>query len=246
MRGTIEPDPAEVIRAQQAIINKLCPDSCLHLQGNHTGTRNNIPNAPLSQPIDLDAPLTYEEIDKAIYCMKIKSSPGLDQISYTIIRSLPENYITILIEIYNKLWQEGLFPSEWRQTLVALISKPSGGGIRPIALMSCLMKIMKKVVYWRLNWYLEHHCLIPNFQSGFRKGKSCTDNLVALTSFVHAGLAKKEIISCVFLDIRGAFDNVIPAILLQDLEDIGVKGYMKTFISNIISERELYQGIQTP
>jgi len=43
-----------------------------------------------------------------------------------------------------------------------------------------------------------------------------------------------------FLDIKGAFDNVIPNILIQDLEDIGVPACVRMFIYNLISSRSLH------
>jgi len=41
------------------------------------------------------------------------------------------------------------------------------------------------------------------------------------------------------VDIASVFDNVIPAILIHDLEDIGVSSDIHKFIQNLISEREL-------
>ncbi|XP_018406282.1 PREDICTED: uncharacterized protein LOC108771265, partial [Cyphomyrmex costatus] len=49
-----------------------------------------------------------------------------------------------------------------------------------------------------------------------------------------------ELTIAVFLDIKGAFDNVIPAILINDLLQIGVPATLRQFIAHLISERELY------
>jgi len=43
-----------------------------------------------------------------------------------------------------------------------------------------------------------------------------------------------------FLDIKGAFDNVIPNILIQELENIGVPVRIRMFVYNLISERSLH------
>jgi len=42
------------------------------------------------------------------------------------------------------------------------------------------------------------------------------------------------------LDIKGAFDNVVPNILIQDLENIGIPARVRMFILNLISSRSLY------
>jgi len=44
----------------------------------------------------------------------------------------------------------------------------------------------------------------------------------------------------IFLDIKGAFDNVIPNILIQDLGKIGIPARTRSFIYNLINERHLH------
>ena len=55
---------------------------------------------------------------------------------------------------------------------------------RPIALTSCVCKVMERMVNNRLVWYLERNKIITPTQSGFRKSRSTTDQLVRLESFV--------------------------------------------------------------
>ncbi|XP_011689989.1 PREDICTED: uncharacterized protein LOC105451319 [Wasmannia auropunctata] len=44
----------------------------------------------------------------------------------------------------------------------------------------------------------------------------------------------------VFLDIQGAFDNVCPDILLQDLSDIGIPARCRKFVENLIFKRKIF------
>jgi len=83
------------------------------------------------------------ELNLAIVNTKHNSAPGLDQIDYTIISSLPpEFHIRILLQIYNHIFDEGSFPIQWKQSLVVLISKAGNAGVRPISLLPCSLKIM--------------------------------------------------------------------------------------------------------
>jgi len=45
--------------------------------------------------------------------------------------------------------------------------------------------------------------------------------------------------TCLFLDIRSAFDNVLPNILIQDLIDLGIPPKICYFIHNLISHRKI-------
>ena len=77
------------------------------------------------------------------------------------------------------------FPSTWRKATVIPISKPgmdplNPNNYHPIALTSCLCKIMERMVNSRLVWYLEVNEILIKFHAGFRGKKevpmisSCT------------------------------------------------------------------------
>jgi len=61
--------------------------------------------------------------------MKLNSAPGLDQIDYNIISSLPNEYIHLLLQIYNNTLFERTFLTQWKQFLVVLIPKLSSTGV---------------------------------------------------------------------------------------------------------------------
>lgn len=44
----------------------------------------------------------------------------------------------------------------------------------------------------------------------------------------------------VLLDIQGAFDNVCPDLLIQDLADIGVSVKCRKFVENLTSMRKIF------
>jgi len=46
---------------------------------------------------------------------------------------------------------------------------------------------------------------------------ACADYLVAFINYIQEGFIDNAIIIGVFLDIEGAFDNIIPSILVEDL-----------------------------
>jgi len=126
---------------------------------------------------------------------------------------------------------------------MVLILKPEANGFRPISLLSCLLKIMEKMIYNRIQWHIESQHIIPDCQLVFRPDRSCIDSLVILSSEIHKGFINNSITFAAFLDIKGAFDNVIPNILVQELENIGISAKVRMFIFNLISTRVLHFAV---
>jgi len=182
-------------------------------------------------------PFTLPEYDAAVNSMKLKSAPGLDQVDYNIISSFPENFASLLLQIFNSILSEGAFLPQWKQSLITLIPKAGSNKVRPISLLSCYLKIMEKMIYTRLQWFIESRHILSDFQFGFRPDRSCLDSLAVLFSDIHSGFVKGKITTAAFLDIKGAFDNVIPNILIQDLKNIGIPARLRRFVSNLVGER---------
>ena len=123
-------------------------------------------------------------------------------------------------------------PTSWKTAVIIPVPKPgkvhSGhGSCRPIALTSCLCKIMEWVVNSSLTWYLERHMVITDYQRGFRRSRSTIHNLVTLeTSIKDAFVGRKHFVSIFFLE--KAYDTTWKHIL--DLYKTGLRGRLPMFI----------------
>ncbi|XP_018399565.1 PREDICTED: RNA-directed DNA polymerase from mobile element jockey-like [Cyphomyrmex costatus] len=105
---------------------------------------------------------------------------------------------------------------------------------------SCLLKLMEKILNERLLWWLEHNQIIHDTQFGFRMNRSCIDSLAALISDIHKQFYRKEHLAAVFIDIKGAYDNVNPEIMLNYLLELKMPRSFIIFIHNLISERNIH------
>ena len=102
---------------------------------------------------------------------------------------------------------------------------------------------MERLIYNRLSWYVEHNHILSPAQFGFRKRRSCVDNLAILLSEVFSGFTSGEVVAGLFLDLKGAFPSVIPQILTEDLKEIGFPQQMAKFIYNATSCKNVYYKI---
>ena len=72
---------------------------------------------------------------------------GPDDIHYQMLKHLPTSAMGTLLSVLNNIWLSGNFPSSWRTSTVIPVLKPGKqesdpGSYRPIALTSCICKIM--------------------------------------------------------------------------------------------------------
>ena len=184
---------------------------------------------------------TMEELMHALSQCK-DSSPGPDDIHYQMLKHLPEQQLQLLLALYNNIWTTGQYPPSWSEATVIPIPKPGkdsgiASSYRPIAMTSCLAKNMERMVNNRLVWLLESQDLLTPYQSGFRKGRSTTDHLVRLESYIREGFANKEHVVAVFFDLEKAYDTTWKFGILQDLHKLGFRGRLPCFVKGFLADR---------
>ena len=197
-------------------------------------------------------PTRLEEYNVSIKLRELKNilktsgdtAPGADGIPYILIRQLSENSIKYLLDFYNHLYMKHYFPDSWKEAIVIPILKPGKdsskcSSYRPIALISCLSKIMEKIINKRLMWYLEKNKFINKSQCGFRKGRCTTDHLTRLTSDILEALVNNEYHISIFLDLEKAYDTVWKQIILNQLEKFKINGHLALYIQNFLEQRSI-------
>ncbi|WP_411025577.1 hypothetical protein, partial [Salmonella sp. s55004] len=103
-------------------------------------------------------PFTTFELEAALNASK-PSSQGPDNIHYSFLKNLPSCSTNVLLKIFNHIWHSQIFPSAWQEAIIIPIPKPNKDktnplNYRPIALTSCLCKVMERMVNGRLMWFL--------------------------------------------------------------------------------------------
>jgi len=188
--------------------------------------------------------IQLEELKDIIESVNLGGSPGPDLVSYSIIKLIPDIGLRRLGEIFEEILSGKFFPELWRNYTVVLLQKPAKRDFRPIALASCLLKVLERIVKRRLERFFELDYQIPNSQYGFRKGRSCEDCLSLINLEIYKSFLSRERLGALFLDIRAAYDNVIPSILLETIDNLKIPIGYKKFIGNILNLRhiEIYES----
>lgn len=191
---------------------------------------------------DYNKSLTMVELEAAL-AQTSDSAPGPDGIHYQMIKNLGNEAKHFLIDLYDMILLIGKVPSMWKLAHIIPILKPGKdpldvGSYRPIALTSCLCKLFERIINRRLVWYLEKNNKIDKAQSGFRKGRSTIDSLVALETEIHDAFVKKHYLLTVFYDLEKAYDTCWKHLILKELYAMGLRGYLPLVIRDFLQNRK--------
>ncbi|CAL1291905.1 unnamed protein product [Larinioides sclopetarius] len=78
------------------------------------------------------------------------TSPGPDGVHYNMLKNLSENSLYMILVLFNRIWNRRAFPTAWSKAIVVPIPKAgkdpeNRSNYRPIALTSCLCKLMERM-----------------------------------------------------------------------------------------------------
>ena len=114
------------------------------------------------------------------------SAPGIDRIKFDLLKNFPDVVKRrILMNRFNQFLESNIVPDDWRQVKVIAIQKPGKAAsdhnsYRPIAMLSCIRKLMEKMILHRLDKWVESNSFLSDTQLGFREGRGTNDCLALL------------------------------------------------------------------
>ncbi|PKU35904.1 rna-directed dna polymerase from mobile element jockey-like [Limosa lapponica baueri] len=149
--------------------------------------------------------------------LKVLKSMGSDEIHPQILRELVDEVVKPLSIIFEKSWQSGEVPADWKRGNVTPTfkngKKEDPGNYRPVSLTSVYGKIMEQILLESLLRHME------NKEVAFYD---------IATDLVDKGRATDVI----YLDLCKAFDTVPHDILVSKLESHGFDGWTTRWIRN--------------
>jgi predicted phosphoadenosine phosphosulfate sulfurtransferase len=84
-------------------------------------------------------------------------------------------------------------------------------------LLNTIAKLLSSIIAEEITYIAETHMLLPDTHFGGRPGRTTSDLLHLLTDTIKAAWCKKQVVSVLFLDIEGAFTNVVTERLLHNM-----------------------------
>ncbi|OXA43010.1 RNA-directed DNA polymerase from mobile element jockey [Folsomia candida] len=174
----------------------------------------------------LDAPFTRIDLLRAIQKISNNKAPGVDGIPNEFLKSLPLQGIDLLVDCYNDILENESLPEEWSRSITVMIHKKGDklnpNNYRPIALLSCLLKLFTQLLQHRLSDWADKCSIIPEAQGGFRRQRGCDDQIFLLNAAINIGTRNKGKVYACFFDFARAFPSVPHDKLWKKLNDLGV------------------------
>ena len=186
------------------------------------------------------APIAVEEVEVAISKLKNGKSPGICGISAEMLKAGRTVVVKWLHRIMSLAWENGQVPEDWRRAVIVPVhkkgSKVKCENYRGISLLSIPSKAYARILDERIRSVTESKVL--EAQGGFRKGRSCTDQLFTIRQLSEKMIEKNKrmVVACV--DLEKAYDRVGRDKLWKVLEEYGVKGRLLRAIRSLYKKSE--------
>ena len=186
-------------------------------------------------------PCDADEISDIISTFGAGKASGPFSIPTNLLKEFSLHFSKPISIIVNKSLQEGVFPQSLKTALVCAIFKKNDktkcANYRPISLLSNISKIFERVMYNRIEQFIDEHNLIYKYQFGFRKKYSTNHALLSIVEQINSNLDKKNFACGIFVDLQKAFDTVDHKILLSKLSHYGIDGFANKWLTSYLTDQ---------
>lgn len=167
-------------------------------------------------------PPDEEELRKIIAELKNNKAAGEDSVTAEMLKSGGDITITTLRREMEKIWESEAIPDDWKTALIHPLHKKGDrtdpNNYRGISIVPVTYKTLSKALQTRLVKQIDHQ--LGEYQAGFRKGRSCVEQIWSLKRVLENYISKDLVV--VFVDFKKAYDSVDRDVLFNILVEFGV------------------------
>ena len=200
---------------------------------------------PRQEPSIEDCYFTNDNVIEACKQLNAKKSCDAYGLSQAVVKRDSDIVAPMLAHIANCSLNAGIFPNHLKKARVIPVYKEKGEkslytNYRPISLLPAFSKILEKLVYNKIFYFLVRYDILFKSQYGFRKGHNTTHASLDFLKTVEAALCGDEYAVGIFCDLSKAFDTLDHKILLHKLEHYGIRGKWHSWFQSYLSDRKQF------
>ena len=208
-------------------------------KGSEEDHRN--PQCKESVVLELEAPITVEEVEYTKRSQKKDTAAGPDGITCKDVMNISS---LKLAQRFNVWMFTGYIPQRNKQGLTVLIPKKKGDmrpeSFRPITMMPTVIRLFHRILARRMMAQLP----INKQQKAFRKGDGIAFNLITVQALLEHHTKNLKPLSGAFLDIRKAFDSVNHSSLHLACKRIGIPDMLLNYIKTLYTGSTICLRVQ--
>ena len=195
------------------------------------------------EKLELEAPITIIELEKALLLLNKDSSPGSDGLTAIFYITFWKQIKTLLFKsIEESIVHKSLTLSQ-RRAIITLL--PKGNDLeqlkhisrwRPISLTNLDYKLYSKVLAIRLQSVL--HTLINENQVGFLKNRSINDHIRLIDDMINISNKNNLQGMLISLDFQKAFDSVSKNAIIACMKRFNFGPIYTNYVTTILNDTE--------
>ena len=202
-------------------------------------------NAPAVPSMALPFPtVLITDVERAILRTG-NTAPGADEIPTGVLQAAWPLIKDRVLQLFQGCLRLGHHPKCFRQAVLAITQKPnkadrsSPRSYRPIALLAVLGKGLERLIARNMAWIAVTYRVLAGQQFGALPLSSAVDLSTCPTHDVEDALNRGLTASLLTLDVKGAFDTVLPGRLVRRLREQGWPTNLVHWVASFATDRSV-------
>ena len=194
--------------------------------------------------------VTPSDVSTSAKNLKPKASSGFDHIYTKLMKDTIDFIIEPITHILSQSLSSGIVPEQMKIAKVVPIYKSSDQNTfknyRSVSLLPAFSKLLEKIVFRQLMTFLTEHKIFYEHQYGFRPKHSTIHPIIHLLNHCASSSSKNdpEVTLAIPCDLSKAFDVIHNDILLNKLNNYGIRGLTNDWFRGYLSHREQFVDIE--
>lgn len=185
--------------------------------------------------------LSVQEVSDCLISINPRKSKGADLLEPKLLQIAALVITSVITHIFNLTLLSGKIPKVWKAAHVLPLHKGGDSSdpnnYRPISKLSCLVKILERLISVQLHRFLVSNSILNSNQSGCRPRHSTVTAACKVVNDIVCALDKRQSCVALFIDLSKAFDTVDHTILMSKLCFLGFDNSACAWFQNYLSDR---------